>query len=88
MTQQCVLHPQDQDYVVMIPTQNTDPQCYADSIDKFISVVKLYNTVDILPVNAMVGLAKLVWENAVSDWINSVWLVNDQVKLDTYQTLY
>jgi len=42
-----------------------------------------------VPVGAIVGPAKLVPDNdAASDRIDSVWLVNDHVDLDTYWTVY
>jgi len=42
----------------------------------------------ILPVEGTVALAHLVRENAASDKINSIWLVNIHVDLDTYCTIY
>jgi len=42
----------------------------------------------IVAVEAIVGLAHLVRENAASDTIDSVWLVNNHVDLDTYWTVY
>jgi len=43
----------------------------------------------IVPVEAIVGRAHLVQENnAASDRINSVWLVNNHVDLDTYWTVH
>jgi hypothetical protein len=42
----------------------------------------------ILPVWAIGGLAQLVWENAASGAIDSVWLGIKHVDLDTYWTVY
>jgi hypothetical protein len=42
----------------------------------------------IVPVGAIVGPAHLVRGNAASDTIDSVWLVNNHVDLDTYLTVY
>ena len=42
----------------------------------------------IVPVGAIVGLAHLVRQNAASVWIDSIWLVNNHVDLDTYWTVY
>jgi hypothetical protein len=36
----------------------------------------------------MVGLAHLVWENAASGAMDSVWLVHSHVDFDTYWTVY
>jgi len=43
--------------------------------------------IHIVPVGAGVGPAHLVWENAASGGIDSVWLVNHHVDLDTYWTV-
>jgi len=42
----------------------------------------------IVPVGAVVGQAHLVCENAASGGIDSVWLVNNHVDLDTDWTVY
>ena len=42
----------------------------------------------IVPVGAIVGLAHSVGENAASYRIDSVWLVNNHVDLDTDWTVY
>jgi len=42
----------------------------------------------IVPVGAIVGLAHLVRENAAVGGIDSIWLVNNHVYLDTYWTVY
>ena len=43
ITQQCVLHPQAEDYVVFIPILYNDLHSWADCVDEFIWVVKLTN---------------------------------------------
>jgi hypothetical protein len=73
---------------VVIPTKYKDPHGWADCIDVFIWVVKQIDMMHIVPVGAIVGLAHLVRENAASDRIDSVWLVNNLVNLDTYWTVY
>ena len=72
----------------MIPTKYTDPHGWAHSVDGFIRVVKQTDKMHIVPVRAIVGAAHLVRENAASDRIDSVWLVNNHVDLDTYGTVY
>jgi hypothetical protein len=42
-TEQWVLHPQVQQYAVMIPTNFNNPQGWADCIDRFIRVVEQTN---------------------------------------------
>jgi hypothetical protein len=42
----------------------------------------------IVCVGVIVGLAHLVQVNAALDMIDSVWLVNDHVNLDTNWTVY
>jgi len=86
-THQWILHPQAQEYTVVIPTKFTDPHGSADCFDKFIQVVKQADRMHIVPVGAIVGLAHLGWENVPSDRIDSVWLVNNHVDLDTYWTV-
>jgi len=87
-TEQWILRPQPQEYAVVIPTKYQDPHGWADCVDGFIRVVKQTDMMDIVPVGAMVGPAHLVRENAASDRIDSVWLVNNHVDLDTYWTVY
>ena len=75
--------------MVVIPTKYKDPQGWVDCVDKFIRVVKQTDKMHIVPVGAIVGPTHLVWENnAASDRIESVWLVNIHVDLDTYWTVY
>jgi len=88
-TQQWILCPQPQEYAVVIPTKYKDPHSWADLVDTFIWVVKQTDKMHIVPVGAIVGPAHLVGENnAASDRINSVWLVNYHVDLNTYWTVY
>jgi hypothetical protein len=87
-TQQWVLRPQPQEYAVVIPTKFKDLHGWADCVDGFIRVVKQTNKMHIVPVGAIVGPAHLVRENAASGGIDSVWLVNNHVDLDTYWTVY
>ena len=42
----------------------------------------------VVPVGAIVELAHLEQENAVSDSIDSIWVVNYHVDLNTYWTVY
>jgi len=87
-SQQWILRPQVQEYAVVIPTNYKDPHGWADCVDQLIWVVEQTDMMHIEPVGAIVGLAYLVCENAASDRIDSVWLVNNHVNLDTYLTLY
>jgi len=88
-TQQWILHPQPQEYVVVIPTKYKDLHGWADCVDRLLQVVKQTDKMHIIPVGAIVGPAHLVLEdNAASDRIDSVWLVNNHVDLDTYLTVY
>ena len=74
---------------MVIPTKYKDRHGWADCIDGFIQVVKQTDQMHIVPVRATVGPAHLVRENnAPSDRIDSVWLVNNHVYLDTYWTVY
>jgi len=61
---------------------------WADCVDGFIRVVKHTNKMDIVSVGAMVAPAHWVWENAASGGIDSVWLINNHLDLDTYWTVY
>jgi len=72
-TQQWVLCPQAQEYTVVISTKFSDLHGWADCVNGFIRVVKQTN---------------LVRMNAASGSIDSVWLVNHHVDLDTYWTVY
>jgi hypothetical protein len=55
----------------------------ADCVDGFIWVLKQTDMIHIVPVEAIVGLAHLVWENVALNGIDSVWLENNRVDLDT-----
>jgi len=88
-TQQWILRPQPQEYAVVVPTKYKDPHEWADCVDRFIRVVKQTDKMSIVPVGAIVGPTHLVRENnAASDRIDSIWLVNNHVGLDTYWTMY
>jgi hypothetical protein len=79
MTKEWILNPQAQEYGVVIWTLYKDPHGWADCIDWFIQVVKKTDTMHIVSFSATVGLPNLAWENAASDWINSIWLINNNV---------
>jgi hypothetical protein len=87
-TQQWVLHPQVQEYAVVIPTKYQELHGWADCVDRFIQVIKQTNMMHILPVGAIVGPVHLVWANAASGGMDSVWLVNNHLDLDTDWTVY
>jgi hypothetical protein len=81
-------------YAVVIPTQFQDRRGWADKIDGFIQVVKLIHKMYIVPVEAIVRPAHLVRvdqevPNSCSNHGDtSVWLLNNQVDLDSYWTVY
>jgi len=83
-SQQWVLCPPVHEYAVVIPTKYKDLHGWADCVDGFIRVVKQTDMMRIVPVRAIVGPAHLGRQNAASDRIDSVWLVNNHVDLDTY----
>jgi hypothetical protein len=87
-TEQWTLSPQAQKYAVVFPTKYKDPHGWADCVDGFIRVVKQTDKMCIAPVGALVGMAYLGRESAASDRINSIWLVNNHVDLDSYWTVY
>jgi hypothetical protein len=87
-TQQWILHLQVQEYAVVIVTKCKDPHGWADCVDEFIRVIKLTDVMHIFLVRAIVGPAHLLQENAASDRIDSVLLVNNHVDLDTYRSGY
>jgi hypothetical protein len=74
--------------VVVIPTQYNDIPDWMDCVDGFSQVVKQTNTMHIVPVEAIVGQAHLLGENAALGGMDSVWHVNNHVDLDTYWTVY
>jgi len=51
-------------------------------------VIKQPNKMHIVPFGAIVGPAHLVQENAASGGMDSIWLGNNHVELDTYWTVY
>jgi hypothetical protein len=59
-TQQWIMRPQPEEYVVVIPTKYKDPHGWAYCVDRFIWVVKQTDTMYIVPVEAIVGPAHLV----------------------------
>jgi len=73
---------------VVIPTNYKDHHGWADFVDRFIRVVKQTNNMHIVPIGAIVGPVHLVQENAALGGMDSVWLVNNHVDLDTYWTVY
>jgi len=87
-TQQWVLCPQAQEYAVIIPTKCKDLHGWANCLDGFIQVVKQMNKMHIVPIGACIGPANLVQESAESGGIDSIWLVNNHVYLETYWTVY
>jgi len=87
-TQQWVLCQQVQEYVVVIPIKFNDLHGWADCVDGFIWVVKQMNKMSIVPIIEIVGPGHLVRENAATGGIDSPWLVNNHVDLDTYWTVY
>jgi hypothetical protein len=64
-----------------------DHHGWADYIEGFIRVVKQTNEMHTVPVGAIVGPAHLVRQNAASHGVDSMWLVNIRVDLDTYWTV-
>jgi len=73
--------------VVVIPTKFKDLHSWADCVDGFIQVVQQTNKIHIVSVGTRVGPAHLVQKNAASGGIDSVWLVDNHVDLDTYWTV-
>jgi hypothetical protein len=63
---------------------------WAHCFNGFIWYLKQRNKTNkkrIEPVGAIVGLAKSGWENAAAGGIDSVWLVNHYVNIDTHWIL-
>jgi len=87
-TQQWILHPQAPEYAAVILTKYNNQHGWPDCVDRFIWVVKQTEMMHISPVGEIVGLVHLVWENAASDTIDSVWLENNHVDSDTSGTGY
>jgi hypothetical protein len=73
---------------VVIPTKYKDLHASAHCIDLVIPVATHPNKMHTVPIGAIFGLAYLVQGNAASGSINSVWLGNDHVDLDTNWTGY
>jgi hypothetical protein len=59
-TQEWILHPQCQEYEVLIPTKYKDMHGWADCGDGFVGVVKQTNMLYIVPVGAITGPAHWV----------------------------
>jgi hypothetical protein len=72
----------------VIPTKYNELHGSADCVDGFIPVVREMNKTDIVPVGEIVRTARLVRENAALGGMDSIWLVNNDVDLDTYWTVY
>jgi hypothetical protein len=72
----------------VIPTNFRDLHGWADCVERFFQVVTQMNMIHIVPVGATVGPAHLIRENAASDGIDSVWLVNIHVDFNTLWTVY
>jgi len=87
-TELWILCLQAQEYAVVIPTKYKDLHGWADCVDGFIWVVKRTDMMHIAPVGAIVWPAHSLLENAASDRIDCVWLVNNHLDWDTYHTVY
>jgi hypothetical protein len=73
----------------VIPAKYKDLHGWADCVDEFIWVVKQTDKIHTVLDAAIVGPAHSVRENnTASDRINTIWLVNNDVNLDTYWTVY
>jgi len=87
-TEEWILCAQAEEYASMIPTMYKDPHGWAECIDRFIRVLKQPHDMGTVHVRASVGLVHLVWENAASDRMDSLWLVNYLADLNTYWTVF
>jgi hypothetical protein len=87
-TQQWVLCSEAQEYLVVISTKYKHLYGWTDCVDGFIWVVKQTNKIHIVPIGTVGELGHLVREKGTSGGIDSVWLVNNHVDLDTYWTVY
>ena len=87
-TTQWTLLPQVQAYAVVVATKYNDLHGWVDCVDGLIQVVKQIDMMHIIPVWAIVGPAHLARENATSDRIASIWLVNYHENLNTSCTVY
>jgi len=88
ITQPWVFHPQAQKYVVVIPTKYKDLHAWADCVDWFIRDVKQTNTMHIVPIGAILGPAHLVRKHAALGGMDTIWLVNNHVDLNTSWKVY
>jgi hypothetical protein len=71
-SQQWILHPQVQEYAVVIPTKYKDPYGWADCVDGFIQVVKPTEMIHIVPAGPIVEPPHVVRENGALHRIDSV----------------
>jgi len=88
ITQHGKLHHQAQDYAVVTPTNYKGLDGWPDCIDRIIRFVNETDMIHNVPVRATVRPAHLVQAKAASDRINSLWLVNSHVRIDTYWTVH
>jgi len=65
-----------------------DPHLWADCVEWVIWVGKQTHMIHTQPVGGIVGRLHFVRENAASDQIDSIWLVNNHVDLYTYCTVF
>jgi len=87
-TEQWILCPQVQEHAVVVPTKYKNQDGWADCVDGFIRVVKQTELRHIVHVGVIVGPAHLVRENPALYRIDSIWLVNTHVYLNTYWTVH
>lgn len=66
-----VIHPQAQEYTILIPTKYKDLHSWADCINSFILVITKANKIHCVPIGAKVVLVHSVQENAASDRIDN-----------------
>jgi len=85
---QWIFRREAQESAVVISTKYNDRRGWDHCVDVFIRVVKQTDIMHIVPVGAIVRLAHSVRETIASYRIHSVWLVNNQVDLNTYWTEY
>jgi hypothetical protein len=88
ITQQSVLRPAAQEYALVIPTKYKDLHGWADCVDGFIWIGQQTNKMYSVSIGVIVGPVHFVRENAALGGMDSVWLVNNHLDLDTYWTVY
>ena len=69
-------------------TKYKDWNGWAYCVDRFIEVVKETEEMLIVPDGETIGPAQLVRENAASDRIDSISLINNHVDSDIHWTVY